>query len=235
MKYPAVYVYKHTKNNGAELRHSLRSLKNLLNHNGEVIIVGDREDWFSDKITHIKAGYKDHSQCCLNRQIKCYYGEFYNWNTATKSKLVPDWFILMNDDFFITRPAKIENMTHKNPLTKKGVGMHRKCWNKTANWLKANDYTYENFEIHTPMIVNKKKLRKVHDLLLEERTPPVLLHRSMYGNMFMNAKTLRKWRDQKTYNNNPLSKDVFISVDHWNDELALLFNEGSIYENDIRL
>ena len=91
-KLPVVIPYVHTNDDGAELRYTLRSLKNIKNWNGEVYVIGDKERWFKD-IIYIRQ--------------KRQWGRPYD-DVINKLKQVPvDDYILMMDDVYITKPTEV--------------------------------------------------------------------------------------------------------------------------------
>lgn len=74
---------------GVELRYSLRSLRNL--PHGRVFVAGDCPEWA--RVTHIETTRYPHPFVDAQRNILA----------ACDSDRVSDPFVLMNDDFFITR------------------------------------------------------------------------------------------------------------------------------------
>lgn len=208
MTVPAVYVYKKTSDKGKELRYSLRSLCNISNWNGQVIVVGDCEQWFSDTITVIEAPkFADKYQ---DTQSKL--------RAAANNKRVPDDFIYMNDDFFVIRPTTLtplydgtlESYTGKNPwqLTK----------SNTKAYLEAQGITNpKDYDIHVPMVFNKAKLKQALQICQER---PGLQIRSLYGNLYQVGG--KQYKDPKKPENK-LSNGKFASTRMYTPELEALF------------
>src|SRR5690554_3413219 len=95
-----VYVYKQS-GNGDELKHSLRSLRNLADFNGKVFIVGDSHTWFSNDITHIP---------CPSKTRNFYLDAEEKWLKAISDERISDNFIAMNDDMYITESTSLPVM-----------------------------------------------------------------------------------------------------------------------------
>ncbi|HRN29777.1 MAG TPA: hypothetical protein PK890_08770, partial [Terrimesophilobacter sp.] len=91
-------------NNNPELRMSLRSLKNF--PHGKVWIVGHKPNWVAN-VRHIKGNPTNNSHANV----------FLNVLAACEHPDTPDEFVIMNDDFYITRPIqKIPNW-YRSTLT----------------------------------------------------------------------------------------------------------------------
>lgn len=230
-KYAILLPYKHTEDNGLELKHAIRSWeKNLLNWSGELYLYGDKEAWFNTKIKRTDVVQKDHSECCNNGLQKCYYNEYLKYVKAFNDKKLPDEVIIMNDDFYVNKPMAFTHNLYKRDLLRNSMAVHARCKNKTGLFLKAKGETYYNFELHVPMIVNKKNMAKALELKRDEaKRTPVLLQRSLYANLYTKIYEAREYIDQKTYGEE-LSNDTWISTNVYTPELAKRFNRKSSYE-----
>ncbi|NCU40990.1 glycosyltransferase family 2 protein, partial [Candidatus Saccharibacteria bacterium] len=215
-KYPVLYVYKHTDDNGKELRYSIRSLKNLKNWNGEIFVTGDSERWFKD-ITYIKAKARN-SNPYMDAEAKIL--------TALNDPRLPDDFILMNDDIYITKPLDITYL-HQNELERTGGGYHNNQKEVTKKWLLDNGYTALNYDLHTPMLMNKQKRLHVNSLIRNTMAGVSLKPRSVYGNVFNVGGEY--YQDAKT-KTAELPKAPIISTQFYTAELQELFPETSKYE-----
>lgn len=220
-KYPVVYIYRKTDKRGDELRHSLRSLTNLKEFNGQVFIVGDSHDWFSDEITHIPLKVSSYSP---------YKDAESKWITACRDERIADDFIMMNDDYFITKPTKLPVMHRgeiEEPLNR---SMHTYALYKTKLYLQEEHGIEKplNYAIHAPMLMNKQKRLHVSTLIRDSLTHGhPLLARTVYGNLYNLGGELTQ--DKKTYTG-VLKQGTFISTSFYTDELASLFPDKSIYE-----
>lgn len=220
-KYPVVYIYRKSDKRGDELRHSLRSLKNLKEFNGQVFIVGDSHDWFSDEITHIPLKVSSYSP---------YKDAESKWITACRDERIADDFIMMNDDYYITTPTKLPVMHRgeiQEPLNR---SMHTYALYKTKLYLQEEHGidTPLNYAIHAPMLINKAKRLHVSTLIRDSlNVGHPLLARTVYGNLYNLGGELTT--DLKTYTG-VLKEGTFISTSFYTEELATLFPDKSIYE-----
>lgn len=209
MKYPAVYVYKKTSDKGRELRYSLRSLSNLKDWNGEVFIVGHKEDWMQN-VTVIDTPKDALPHIDRNHKLR----------TIITSKQIPDDFIFMNDDFYITEPSKLKPMYH-GTLDTKDTGDWAESKRLTAAYLKEKGTL--NYDTHTPMLMNKQKLSEVMDIVGDT----TLLPRSIYGNLHNVGGV--EYQDQKT-RTGKLPKAPFVSTTLYIPQLDTLFPQKSRFE-----
>lgn len=91
MKYPVVIPYIHN-GNGRELRYAIRSLANIRNWNGEIVLIGDKPNWYTG--THIpRPQQSDRFQDVYSKMLLA--------TTLYES------FIWSNDDIYITEPTTI--------------------------------------------------------------------------------------------------------------------------------
>ena len=216
-----VYICKPGDNE--ELRYSIRSaVKNLKFDN--LYLVGGKPDWYDGKFIAVEAipnKFKN-TQKCLS--IVC----------STKS--ISNNFILMNDDFFILK--KIDKIipyyseTIKNRMEsyskKSGRNYYFSILSETNKLLVTNGIKDPlNYDIHTPMVFNKVKLKRVLDLSLAPR--------SIYGNLY--AIGGENIKDVKAYEKRTNIKDfdIFISTQEKSfigliEYFEELFPDKSIYE-----
>lgn len=217
MKYPALYVYTKTADKGMELRRSLRSLKNVKNWNSQVFLVGESEEWFKN-IVHISAPrlYGNPQKDVENKM-----------HIALTDERCPEDFIFMNDDIYVTEPCEVEPM-HYGPLTGTDKTYHLRAKKLTAERLMEQGIKEPlNYELHTPMIMNKEKRLSIRPLIMSSFNGTPILPRSVYGNLFNIGG--KYYEDQKT-KGDKLKKGVFISTQYYTDELDKLFPEESEFE-----
>lgn len=133
---------------------------------------------------------------------------------AIKNKDISDDFILMNDDFYAVKKldkiatahlGKLTGWLTENRAEEKGTAFTAPFWQrriKDMSKLFPSGYFYE---VHQPMIYNKKKLRET--LKKRETLKPKRIYttiRTMYGNYYNIGG--RKTIDCKIYNNNDWGK-----------------------------
>lgn len=98
-----VYFYRHVHQQEQpratdELRYSLRSMVANFGQLGEVHVFGGRAPWFSPHVNHypVRQAYVKHENT------------WRIWNqiaSAARHGYLPDWFLIMNDDYFLMRPV----------------------------------------------------------------------------------------------------------------------------------
>lgn len=174
-KMPIVITYQATTDKGEELRYTLRSLKNITNWNGEVFVVGDSEDWFTDKITYVP----------MKRSAGLAHRDVYiKMRKMITTKTIADDFIFMNDDMIIMEKMPIKHLNQGEIKRYAGNNGWLKIKQRTRHWLHNHGYdTPLDYDLHTPMIFNKKKLTEALDIV-EAEHPDFQIHvRSIYGNI----------------------------------------------------
>lgn len=158
-----VYVYKPT--NTGELAWSIASLKNI-KHRKVHIIRETKHQW---------------------SLFSKYHNQMAKLLDACNNLEVSDNFILMNDDFYILRewqPVNYNRGTLQDHVKwrKKRDGYSRSLV-QTDLYLTARNYPSLSFELHTPFVFNKRKLKYLINSLPKVSTT-VLQIRSLYGNIY---------------------------------------------------
>lgn len=183
MKYDVVYFVKETQNN-EELVYSLRSVEKNFPY-GKI--------WFYGGCpSNLTPDYHVHE-----RQISATkYSNVANMlHSACSNPDISDNFWLFNDDFFVMQKLTKEDVDllskgiHNDCLYKQIIRSEdsTKCVNgysrklrRTANKLEELKKTHRNYEMHIPILINKKKMLKILD---EHNTQ--YCSRSMYGNLYL--------------------------------------------------
>ncbi|WP_333862572.1 hypothetical protein [Sphingobacterium sp.] len=159
---PVIIPYLKSAAAGDELKMAIRSMERNFNFPFTVIVVGDREEWFADKIVHIP--HEPHvivEDCgCPNPShiIDPQADVAHKLLTAITALGIEDKFILTNDDIFVLEPqtlAQIEILKRlPNSLYETGAegSAYKKNALRTAEFLKANGCPTYNFGTHTPMV-----------------------------------------------------------------------------------
>lgn len=231
----AVYFLKDSAFN-AELKYSLRSIEKNLPHNKVIFYGGKPLGLTPDKqfLVNQKPGNKWLNvsdmlyQACLNDEI-------------TES------FWLMNDDFFVlSEPiadcfsdGDISQLCSIIQLKNRGFPTkYTKHLEKTAKALENEGYVSMNFELHCPMLINRKEMLKVYD-----EFPGVAGHRSLYGNVAVNDLTGVRWGSCNDHKIVDLDKGIgdwswFVSTEDRSfaegkvgKEIRALFPEKSRFEH----
>lgn len=214
-KYPVLIPYIKTADNGLELKYTLRSLKNLTDWNGEVYIVGDREDWFSD-IWHIPVS------TIPNQPLKDVENKI---RIALTRSGIEDDYIYMNDDIYICSKTKTKWL-HRGELQGDTTGYYRKLKLYTRKWLALRGITEPlDYEVHAPVLMNKEKRLEISKHIVASNYS--VQARSLYGNMYKVGGEL--FEDKKTHSSKLLSGQI-ISTQDFTDELQKLFPKKSQFE-----
>jgi hypothetical protein len=185
-------VYVCRPGDNEELRYSIRSVVKNLPHDN-LWLVGYKPSWYVGNFISV-----------LNTTTK-----FENIRLAIKAAAehneISDNFILMNDDFFVIRPANPDVVLHGGLLTDKinryrsmlGSGRYITLLENTHKFLiKSGIKNPLDYDIHTPMVFNKNNLLQI----INRRHFP----RSLYGNIFKVGGEFTN--DVKVYPDNSLLK-----------------------------
>ena len=214
-KYPILITYIRTSDRGKELRHSLRSLENITNWNGEVYVVGDREPWFSD-INHIP--YK--------RLFGKPYLDQVNKLRHAIHQLDSDKVIISMDDIYVTEPTEI-GFYYRGELTGGTDNYYRRTKFHTADLLREQSIEPLDFECHAPYLVDKDKFIQITDLIIHHPQGSMLQWRSLYGNIHQPESEY--FEDKKT-KTSKLREGAIISTQIYTPELEKLLPKPSRFE-----
>jgi len=180
-----------------ELRYSIRSVEKNMPHR-RIWVIGQAPEW-----------YRGHFIEVQNFKAK-YSNARANLDELVRSEHISENFVLMNDDFYIMRPVEkvgyfyegtLIERAEKNELLTTTGAYTRLLYNTYDKLKKMGIEEPLNYEMHIPMIMNKKKLKEV----LKHKT---CLWRSLYGNIYEVGGINRE--DVKVYSvnsSNPKSYD----------------------------
>ena len=245
-----VYMVRRGDKN-EDLKMSLRSIDKFAPSFDNVRIFGYKPTWINDSVKYVPTRQLDRIGKWKNCQT--------NLLAVCSDPSVSENFILMNDDFILTRPIqdwneslnKVKNTFEEQIEEYKRVGPdtgYTRFFSESLDFTKkiSGKNIVMNFELHIPMIFNKTKLLNM--LEMEEiksfmKDNWVMFYRSLYGNIYTDIKETMK--DVKIY---PATEDSdkfdteWISVDDniigwesWapklNKYLNNLFPNKSRFEN----
>jgi hypothetical protein len=224
------FVYFCRPGNNEELRYSIRSL--YANYkNATVWVVGEKPDWYVGNFIYVEQGHSKFNNVLESIKVVC------------SSDQIKSSFVLMNDDFFILKPINPYNMYHGGKLSSK-IDKYDNLMPSASYVQMLKNTFYQltklgvsdplDYELHIPMMMNKKKLFR--------SLRQGVLWRSMYGNL--NKVGGEMMDDVKVYisgvfkNNlsyNLEDYDIFLSTDDnsfnlFKDQLDKLFPKASINE-----
>ena len=165
-----VYICKDGDNE--ELRYSIRSAIENLTHD-KVWVVGGKPDWYTGNYIEVDQSKSKYRNARNNLKAIC------------DSKDISESFILMNDDFYIINKVESVPYMYSGTLDDK-IKQREDIFNgntytillkQTLGSLRIKKKSIVlDYELHVPMVMEKKKLAKV--LRLSG------LWRSVYGNIF---------------------------------------------------
>lgn len=171
-----VYFVKESPKN-EELRYSLRSVERNLPHRSVWIYGGKPKDITPDHFVPVKQ-----TGATKWDKVRAMF------HSVCNNREITDDFVLFNDDFFVMKPVADLKPYFRSPLYEHIVKLERKFGNKTTEYSKelrkcaealekAGIDDIKSYELHIPMVVNKKKLLQV---MVE--FPNIHATRTLYGN-----------------------------------------------------
>lgn len=155
---------------GEELRYALRSWEQNFKEDFQVVVIGDREDWFSPEIVHIPHEphlVKEQCNCPAPSMIRNPQADVtHKLFTAIASGIIKGNFILSNDDIFLlgeTYLADIQILKAFGSLHAAGAegGLYRQNVQNSLKALTENKLPTHKYGTHTPMYINAEKLIEV--------------------------------------------------------------------------
>jgi hypothetical protein len=206
-KYDLVYIYK-KQFEDIELRTSLRSLKNLKIGIGNIWFIGYLPPFVKNaKHIQVADSYIHKNQNAIKKIL-----------IACNNSEISEDFILMNDDFIFLKETKsIPNYARKS--LKRTLEYYERRYGNNKylysmkNTLKIVGDEAIDYEIHYPIMINKKKFIDTFRNIPWRRKPYV--HRSIYANLNKLEPTYTK--DFKVYSLLQLTRlkySHFISLDN---------------------
>ena len=205
------YVYICRAGDNEELRYSIRSVVKNCSYDS-IWIIGGIPSWYHGNYVEVK----DVGNKFENIQ-NCY-------RVISQIGAISDKFVLMNDDFFIIKPIGSMPIFHGGRLLDKinRYVLHNNHNKYTRILLHAHKKIIKlgikdplDYDIHTPIIIDKTKIKDFIDISLAPR--------SLYGNMFnIGGKEMQDVKIYKT--KNMLSHSANI-----NEESILVSTEDSSF------
>lgn len=161
---------------GKELLFALRSWQKNVRFGINVVVIGDREDWFSEEITFI-----EHRRTSDNAQIDV----LAKLKIAVESPEVSERFILTNDDIYVMNPIDLAHVALPKVTgildPDKFKGLYGDNLKRTKALLEKNHLPCMNYGTHTPMLFDKGQLTAMFERFPELEEGGYLLS-SVYFN-----------------------------------------------------
>jgi len=187
-------VYPYSKNSSHELEWSIKSLKNF--EHSTVYIIGDKPEYKTEAVViqpeMLRWGGLSRYNNVINKLLQ-----------ASKMNISDD-FLFMNDDIFLLEQYFGETYDRGSLLEHINSRRHDEYTvglRNTYTWLIRNGYSTKDYETHTPILFNRKKL---DDLIL--RIIPNIMNnhtlfiRSLYGNVYdVPSDTIADTKNPKNY------------------------------------
>ncbi|WP_286753882.1 MULTISPECIES: hypothetical protein [Sphingobacterium] len=165
-----VIPYLKSEAAGEELRYALRSWADHFLADHRIIIVGDREDWFSPEITHVPLDpvlILEDCNCAAPAEVRNPQADVtHKILTLIASGEVTSDFILTNDDIYLAGPTSlidIQVLKAFGDLEDHAKGTSLFCENslRTKQALAKEGLSTHHYGTHTPMFVNAEILAEV--------------------------------------------------------------------------
>lgn len=160
---------------GRELLFALRSWYNNALFPANLVIIGDREDWFGEEVTVI-----EHQRTSDNPQIDT----MEKLKLAIESSEVTERFIWTNDDIYLVNRVSLAHIEipkvlgELNPSQFKGV--YANNMSRTVMLLDKIGLPKLNYGTHTPVLLEKSKLMEMLERFPEAESG--VLFSSLYFN-----------------------------------------------------
>lgn len=189
-----VYFYRHVHPNEGprgtdELRYSLRTMVSNYAELGEVHVFGGRPPWLSEHVHHypVRQAYQKHENT---------YRVWAQIASAAGSGYLPEHFLIMNDDYFLTRPLAHVPQYASGSLA--GWIAARAQSRLIVETIERTQRMVEalggpapaeqlGFELHVPLVVHGPTLARIWPLVHEWTRGGRMTHRiakrSAYGNL----------------------------------------------------
>lgn len=162
-----VYICRDGDNE--ELRYSIRSAVANLPHDN-IWVFGGKPDWYIGNHVRLKQNGLKYDNARANLAAICRHYD------------VSDDFVLMNDDFYAIRPVDKVVPLHRGTLQEHldmihvNMGYRRLVEETLDTLVNMGSRNLLSYELHVPMVMNKKNLGRIIGL------PG--LWRSLYGNLY---------------------------------------------------
>lgn len=212
----AVWVYADQPAVADELRWSMRSAAIHLSDLSQIVLCGDRPNWYDGAYIHVPR--YDRSQAIVDR-IPRKSHRYCAWiEQARKLRAIADDpnvtenFLWMYDDSFIMQPCEIRDLAVPRAsssnlfcgnVNQKSRDKWREIKRRTLLRLQSEGLPTRNYSSHYPVVYNKSRLRETLDRFVPNRHPFVI--ESLYLNhhfprsqcclstMFQYIDRFRKW------------------------------------------
>lgn len=162
---------------GKELLYALRSWYKNCCFQANFVVIGDKEDWFSEEICFIEC-----PRVSDNPSVDTYH----KLKVALESDKVTDDFVWTNDDIYVLQSIDLSHIQLPKVLgpldTSKYKGFYRENMQRTIDCLKQLGAACLNYGTHTPVMFNKASWLGLI-AKLDEQITQGMLYTSIYFNL----------------------------------------------------
>lgn len=149
-----VIPYLKSEAQGKELLFAVRSWEQYFNGNIQIVVIGDKEEWFSNEIVYIAM-----DQLSKNPQANT----FEALKLAVASESVSGQFIWSNDDIYLVNPVGSAHIEIPKTLgflkPNSYSGIYRENMERTVAFLASRGCREPlNFDTHTPVLMDKEEI-----------------------------------------------------------------------------
>lgn len=172
-----VFPYCKEFSQGKELLYALRSWYKNCCFQANFVVIGDKEDWFSEEICFIEC-----PRVSDNPSVDTYH----KLKVALESDKVTDDFVWTNDDIYVLQSIDLSHIQLPKVLgpldTSKYKGFYRENMQRTIDCLKQLGAACQNYGTHTPVMFNKASWLGLI-AKLDEQITQGMLYTSIYFNL----------------------------------------------------
>lgn len=194
-KVAVIIPYLKGKAQGLELLYAIRSIsKNFTEENYQLVVIGDKEDWFSDDILFIeKPCIGSNPQADVIDKIKA----------ILINESIPEEFVWTNDDIYFVAPTSIDELRllktdGKLEVIPGNTGTYNKNRERTIKLLERAGCPIRNFATHMPVVYEKDKMMDVFEAFPKDLEAGILLSSAYFNLHFPGAKTEKcNWKTDR--------------------------------------
>jgi len=182
-KISAVWVYWAGGAEGDELRYSMRSVLANVSGISNVVLCGDRPDWYGGDFIHSPRFDKRQARSKFGTGRWCkWIDSIVKLRKIIESPLVTERFLWLYDDTFIVQPTTANWLSVPRAggsiTTQLGTGKRRNTWrgcvHRTAVALESGGFPLRNYSTHYPVVYSKSKLLETIELFKADTHPRVI-------------------------------------------------------------
>lgn len=175
-----IWLYFQDEARGNELRYSMRSVCQHFSGTPQLILVGDKPDWYHGQHIHIPR--------IPEPQLARFHGVLdssYKLQQVLRHPDVDDSFVIMMDDHYFLRDFSLQDI--QVPRVAPGWTPKQRYWwdestTLTMQTLERRGLSTHLYETHLMHVFEKVKLQQIFDTFNPTTIP--VLRNTLYGNMF---------------------------------------------------